>query len=59
MEEKTKNNRREVISDCLMVGGGIAVSVGVSLFHVAAGIIVGGILAMVFGWLVARGGDAE
>lgn len=59
MEHTKKKNRREVISDCLMVGGGVAVSVGVGLFHIAAGIIVGGALAMVFGWLVAQGGDGE
>lgn len=56
MEEK-KKNRREIISDCLLVAGGAAVSIGVGLFHIAAGIIVGGVLAMAFGWLVGRAGD--
>ena len=55
--DKNKNNRVEVISDALMICGGIAVSVGVGLFHIAAGIIVGGALAMAFGWLIGRGGD--
>ena len=58
MEAKKNDNGREILSDCLMVGGGIAVSVGVGLFHIAAGVIVGGILAMAFGWLVAQGGEA-
>lgn len=59
MEHTKKKNRREIVSDCLMVGGGLAASVGVGLLNVAAGIIVGGVLAMIFGWLVAQGGDEE
>ena len=58
MEEK-KHNKQELISDILMVAGGICVSVGVGLLHIAAGIIVGGALAMVFGWLIGRGGDGR
>lgn len=54
--DKNKNNRREVISDVLMIIGGITVSVGLSMVHVAAGVIAGGVLSMVFGWLIARGG---
>lgn len=57
--EENKMDRREAVSDSLMVVGGIAVSVGLGMLHVAAGIIAGGILAMVFGWLIGRGGDAE
>lgn len=59
MEHTKKKNRREIVSDCLMVSGGLAASVGVGLLNVAAGIIVGGVLAMIFGWLVAQGGDEE
>lgn len=55
--EKNKKNRREVISDILILTGGAAVSVGVGLLHIAAGVIVGGMLAMVFGWLIGRAGD--
>ena len=55
--EKNKKNRREVISDILILTGGTAVSVGVGLLHIAAGVIVGGMLAMVFGWLIGRAGD--
>lgn len=58
MKEK-KNKWRESISDLLLVAGGTAVSIGVALLHVAAGIIVGGVLAMAFGWLIARGGDDQ
>lgn len=57
--EEIKKDRREAISDSLMVVGGVAVSVGLGILHVAAGIIAGGILAMVFGWLIGRGGGAE
>lgn len=60
MENKAKHNRyREMISDFLLVGGGAAVSIGVGMICVAAGIIVGGVLAMAFGWLIAVGGVAE
>lgn len=55
--DKKKNNRREVISDALLIGGGAAVSVGVGMFHIAAGVIVGGLMAIAFGWLIAQGGD--
>lgn len=54
--DKNKHNKQEVISDALVIIGGIAVSIGVGLLHVAAGIIVGGALAMAFGWLIGRGG---
>lgn len=52
-------NRREIISDCLMIGGGIVISIGVGLLHMAAGIIVCGVLAVGYGWLIGRGGDAQ
>lgn len=57
--DKKKNNRREVISDCLLIGGGISVSVGVGLLHIAAGIIAGGVLAILYGWLIAKGGEDQ
>lgn len=56
---ENKQNKQELVSDVLMVTGGICVSIGVGLLHVAAGIIVGGALAMVFGWLIGRGGDGR
>lgn len=55
--DKNKHNPRGIISDSLLVAGGIAVSVGVCLLHIAAGIIVGGALAIAYGWLVGIGGD--
>lgn len=58
MKKEQTKNRRETISDVLLIGGGIAVSVGVGLLHIAAGIIVGGALAILYGWLIGRGGDA-
>ncbi len=51
--------KRETISDCLMVGGAAAVSCGVAMLNVAAGIIVGGLLTMFFGWLIGTGGDNQ
>lgn len=54
---KNNHNRRELVSDTLMIVGAGAVSVGVGLLHIAAGIIVGGALAMFYGWLICRGGD--
>lgn len=54
--KRHKRNRREIISDSLLVAGGIAVSVGFGLLHVAVGMIVGGALAIAFGWLIGIGG---
>lgn len=56
MKDK-KRKGREVISDVLLVAGGSAVSIGAGVIHIAAGLIVAGVLAMVFGWLIALGGD--
>lgn len=58
MKEK-KRNGREILSDVLLVAGGTAVSIGAGVIHMAAGLIVGGLLAMAFGWLIALGGDAK
>ena len=58
MKEK-KRNGREIISDVLLISGGTAVSIGAGMVHLAAGLIVGGVLAMAFGWLIALGGDAK
>lgn len=54
---KKKHNWREIFSDILLVSGGLAVSVGVGLLQAAAGIIVGGALAIAYGWLIGIGGD--
>ena len=56
MKDK-KRKGREVISDVLLVAGGSAVSIGAGVINIAAGLIVAGVLAMVFGWLIALGGD--
>ena len=58
MKEK-KRNGREILSDVLLVAGGTAVSIGAGMVCIAAGVIVGGVLAMAFGWLIALGGDAK
>lgn len=52
-------NKREIVSDCLLFLGGAAVSVGVGLLHAVAGIITGGVIAILYGWMIGRGGDAE
>ncbi len=57
MKEK-KRKGREIISDVLLVAGGGAVSIGAGVIHIAAGLIVAGMLAMAFGWLIALGGDS-
>ena len=57
--KKKKRNRREFISDVLLVAGGAAVIIGAGVIHFAAGLIVGGLLAMGLGWLVDLGGDAK
>ena len=60
MEKKTDEyRRREILSDCLLTGGGLAVSVGLGLLHIAAGIIAGGAFAIFYGWLIAQGGDKK
>lgn len=57
MRKKMDESRlREILSDCLLIAGGAAVSVGVSLLHIAAGLIAGGVLAIIYGWLIAQGG---
>lgn len=57
--DKKKVNRREVISDCLLIGGGITVIVGAGLLHIAAGIVAGGLMAILYGWLIGNGGDDQ
>lgn len=57
MAKNKKPIRREFVSDCFLVGGGLAASIGVGLLHIAAGIITAGVLAMLFGWLITLGGD--
>lgn len=57
MKEK-KRKRREIISDVLLIAGGSAASIGAGVIHFSLGLIVGGALAMAFGWLIALGGDS-
>lgn len=56
-DKKDKIMRREKFSDCLLVGGAVVVSVGIGLFHIAAGIIAIGGFAILYGWLISQGGD--
>lgn len=57
--EKRKISRKERLSDCLLALGGAAVTAGVCMIHLAAGIIVGGILLIAFGTVLGLGGDGN
>lgn len=59
IDKKDETMRREKLSDYLLVGGAIAVSVGIGLFHIAAGIIAGGVMAILYGWLISQGGEQQ
>lgn len=61
MKKKNLSERRirEVLSDSLLIAGGAAVSVGMGLLHIAAGVITGGIIAILFGWLIGQGGTEK
>ena len=43
------------LPDLLMLGGAAGVSYGASLMFLPAGYVVGGVLAIVGGWILARG----
>lgn len=58
-DKEIETRRREKISDCLLVGGGVAVSLGLGLLHIAAGVIAGGFFAIAYGWLIAQGGGKK
>jgi len=42
--------------DAMMIGGAGAISYGAGLVYPPAGYVVGGLLAVAAGWIVARGG---
>lgn len=44
----------KMLPDVLIASGGIAVAVGAGLLHIAAGFIVGGLLAIAFGVMAAK-----
>lgn len=60
MEDYMKNERnpdnRERISDGLMIVGGLLLSAGAGMVEPAAGVIVAGIVSIVYGIFVASGG---
>jgi hypothetical protein len=43
------------LPDVLLAGGGIAIAVGAGMVYPPAGFIVGGMISMAAGWLIARG----
>lgn len=47
---------RSILPDVLMIAGAGAVSVGAGMVYPPAGWVVGGLLALAGGWLMARGG---
>ena len=46
---------RSILPDVLMISGAGAISAGAGMVYPPAGWVVGGILAIVGGWLMARG----
>ena len=54
-----KKKYREIVSDSLLIGGAAAVSYGVALLNLAAGIVIGGLLAIAYGWMIGMGGDGQ
>ena len=43
-----------IFDDILFIGGSIAIVIGVSMIYIPAAWIVGGVLAMVVAWLIAK-----
>lgn len=41
--------------DALLASGGVSIAVGAGMVYPPAGFIVGGMIAMAAGWLIARG----
>lgn len=46
--------KRDVVGTVLELGGSVAVTVGAAMLAVSVGWIVGGALALVFAWRLAR-----
>lgn len=57
MDKKNKPDRREILSDCLMVAGAVLLCVGIGLIDREAGIIAAGVISIIYGGLIARGGS--
>ncbi len=43
------------LPDALLAGGAVSIAYGAGLIHLPAGFIVGGLMAVAFGWLLSRG----
>lgn len=54
-----RNDKRNIISDCLMVSGGVLLSIGAGMICAAAGVIVAGVITIVYGICIGRGGEQE
>ena len=52
MKRPSSESVREGVSDLVLLAGGAAVVVGVAEFSQGAAWIVGGVLAMAFGWIL-------
>lgn len=67
MKNKDKENEnrpvrpdcREILSDCMMVGGGVLLIIGAGISSFAAGLIVTGVVSILYGIFIAVGGDKE
>lgn len=56
MKNERNPDNRERISDGLMIVGGLLLSAGAGMVEPAAGVIVAGIVSIVYGIFVASGG---
>lgn len=57
MEQNRKPDKRERISDALMIAGGLLLSVGAGMIEPAGGLIVAGIVSMTYGAMIGQGGN--
>lgn len=57
MEQNRKPDKRERISDALMITGGLLLSVGAGMIEPAGGLIVAGIVSITYGALIGQGGN--
>lgn len=57
MEKNKKPSLREVLSDVLMVAGGVLLCVGIGMVCFEAGVCAAGVVFIVYGGLIAGGGN--
>lgn len=57
MEQNRKPDKRERISTVLLAAGGLLVSIGFGMIDPSAGVTVAGVISIVYGLLIDRGGS--